>query len=347
MWCSNIINLIVYNIILKNNLIICFYKNYNGPTRLIEIKKEVPIEFCRFLGYYQAEGGKEKKIKKSEGREISFTNTKLSLIKDFINLSGNLIDKSLWKIEIKLSKRNNEKENNLKKTLIRLGIIENNIKIRVEKNIKDYSLRGYICSTILSDIILTFMERIKSYLIKKENFDNNDFTMCISFIQGLFAGDGNYNAYKNKEGGIHHRMTFYDEDKRYASEYQKLLKKISIGSKIIKVNNKNLYIIRTTLNWEYLLLIRELGLFEYHNNHRISLINSINNHNSYKSHKYLSQINKNFNINQLINIGIKDKMTGYNWIKKMVDRGIIIKNDINNWTLSNEGQRIKNILIKP
>ncbi len=332
------------NLLLWKNSLICFYKSPKGTLRKIEIRKEVPLEFCRLLGYYQAEGGKEKKIKKS-GRQVVFTNTHINLISDFIILSKNLFKTNLWNAEIRIKKANKMKEALIQNMLKKLGINKKNIKIRIGDNLKDFSIRLYICSTILSDIIIRIMENIKNYLIT-ENILNkkNNLKMYISFMQGLFAGDGNYNTYKNKKGGVHHRLIFYEEDYNYALQYKKLLKKIGMESKIIKIKDKNLFIIRATLNWDFLLLIKELGLFDCHIHHKTSLIESIKRHKSYRSHKYLISMPNKIDIKKVQKVIKKEKVICYNWLKKMVERGVIIKRDANRWELSEKGKRIKRIL---
>ncbi len=332
------------NIIEKDNNLICFIKNFKGRLRQIMIKKEVPLEFCRLLGYYQAEGGKNKIIKKRKGREVVLTNTNFDLIKDFISLSKHLIDIVNWNVEIKLTKRDKQKENFIKNKLIELGIIRSNIKIRTEEKLKNFSIRLSIYSTLLSDIILNFMNCIKKELIKKDVLDKYYLKIYTFFMQGLFSGDGNYNIYKNKNRGTHHRLIFFEEDKNYALDYQKLLKKIEIESNVIKIKDKNLYIVRATLNWEFLLLIEELKLFDYHKKHKEALINSIKAHKRYKSNKHLIELENNFNIKQICDISNKSKVISYNWIKKRINNNLIVKNKINDWSLSLKGKRVRNIL---
>jgi len=336
------------SILIKGDELICFCKSFRGALRKIEIKKGVPLEFCRFLGYYQAEGGKEKKINKENGRQVVFTNTNANIIRDFIILSKKVIKEELWNIEIKLKKRNRKKEENLKNMLEELGINKKDIKIKIERNLRDFSIRLYICSTILSDIIIGLMETIKDYLIDESTLLTNksNLKMYVSFIQGLFAGDGNYNAYQNKLGGVHHRLIFYEEDYNYALQYKKLLEKAGIGSKIIKIKNKNLFIVRATLNWELLLLIKELELFDYHKSHGASLKKFIKIHKSYRSHKHLVYLGDNIDIERIQELIKKERVICYNWIKKMVDRGVMIKKDRGLWKLSEKGERIKKVLSK-
>ncbi|GBE20278.1 hypothetical protein BMS3Abin17_01016 [archaeon BMS3Abin17] len=332
------------NIIGNKDNLTCFIKNFKGRVRQVIIKKYVPLEFCRLLGYYQAEGGKEKIIKKRRGREVVITNTNLDLVKDFIFLSKYLIDASNWNAEIKLTKRNELKEKFIIKELIKLGVKKNKIKIRKEKKLKDFSIRLSICSTLLSDIILNFMNCIRKKLIERRPLGKNYKIMYINFMQGLFSGDGNYNTFKNKDGGTHHRLIFYEGNKNYAIDYQKLLRNEGIKSNIIKIKDKNLYIIRTTLNWELLLLLKELNLFDYHKKHKEALVSSIKSHKRYKSNKYLIKLGDNFNIKQICEVSNKSKVICYNWIKKMVNNNLIVKNKINDWSSSLGGKRIKGIL---
>ena len=160
----------------------------------------------------------------------------------------------------------------------------------------------------------------------------------------MFAGDGNFNRYKNKFGGNHFRLNFFEAKENYAEEISLLLNKIGINNKIKKKNNKNMFIIRATLNWEKLLLIENLGLLNFHSRHKNSLKEAIQSHNSYKSHKSLIGLKDRFNIKDLMRINKKLKIYNYNWIKDMISYNIVKKNRKNDWSLTNKGIKIKKIL---
>ena len=83
----------------KNNKLECFYQS-EGGIREVEIAKETPLEFCRLLGYYQAEGGKPKFVE-GEGRQISFINTKIDIVKDFFTLSTAFFNSTLLFLHFK------------------------------------------------------------------------------------------------------------------------------------------------------------------------------------------------------------------------------------------------------
>ena len=327
--------------LVSKNKIDCFYNSYSGINE-VKINKSTPLEFTRFLGYYQAEGGKPKN-KYHVSEQISFTNTKLSIIWDFINLSKSFINPQLWSAEIKVLKRKKIKERKLKKFLINLNINKEKIKIRTEKNLRDFSIRLSICSNILYEILFNILSKIKIFLIKEDLKDKKIKKMYINFMQGLFAGDGNFNKYKEKNGGTHFRLEFYEEKENYAREINQLLNKI-IKNKIIKKNGKNMYLIRSTLNWKKLLLLEKLKLFDFHPKHKNSLKEAIKNHDRYKSHKNLIGLKNRFNIMDLINNNEKSKIYNYNWVKNMIRYNLIKKNGKNDWSLTNEGIQIKKIL---
>ncbi|MFW5847260.1 MAG: LAGLIDADG family homing endonuclease [Nanoarchaeota archaeon] len=324
-------------VIKKRSQLICLYKSFNGRLRQIKISRFAPLNFCRFLGYYQAEGGKRK-------QDVVITNTNLALIKDFLKISNKVIDPVLWKAEIKFSKSNKTKKEYITKELCALKIPLKNIKIRKEKNLRDFSIRLSISSQILSEIIINSMDLIRKNL-KNISLDlPRHMEIYIKFIQGLFAGDGNYNAYTNKQKGTHHRLCFYEGQKLYAQDYQRLLKKIGLDSKIIESKKPNLYIVRSTLNWNSLLKIKSLELFKFHEKHEEQLRKSIQNHKRYNSQKYLVRLPCNFNIEKVCRVRKDEKVICYNWINKLIKQGIFIKNDKNNWSLTKEGEKIKNIL---
>ena len=329
---------------INNTRLNCFYQS-EGGIREIYLSKFVPLEFCRFLGYYQAEGGKPE-YKKGEGRQVSFVNTKVALIEDFIKLSKELIEVDLWAAEIRLKTRDFDKEYQLKKNLINLGIKEGKIKIRTENSLKDYCIRLTICSSLLYDILFNTLTEIKKDLLKSTLNEEKIKKKYLNFMQGLFAGDGNFNVYKNKFGGNHFTLKFYEEKENYAKDISVFLNKIDLNNRIIKDKNKNLFIIRANLNWNKLLLLEKLKLFDFHLYHKKSLKLAIKNHKRYKSHKHLIQLKERFNIKDVQQKIKKEKVSCYNWIKDMIDCNIIIKNKKNDWSLTEKGIITKDILNK-
>ena len=189
------------------------------------------------------------------------------------------------------------------------------------------------------------MNEIREELIELDISKIPNKNIYSNFIQGLFAGDGHYATYKNKEGGRHHRLIFYERDEPYAIDYQKLLEKVGIKNKIIKEKNKNMCIVRATLNWYFLLKIFDLKLFNFHEKHMMTLKNSIISHKRYKSFKYLCQLDNKFSIQDVEKILKKKRVICYNWIKKMMNYGPIEKNKINNWSLTKEGKKVRDIII--
>ena len=189
------------------------------------------------------------------------------------------------------------------------------------------------------------LDKIKDLLIKQGITKGYHKKMYVYYLQGLFAGDGNFNVFKNKMNGNHLRLIFYEEKLDYAKEAKKLLNKIGLKNKIKKDSRKNMYLIKATLNWKKILLLQKLKIFDFHEKHKLRLIKTIKNHKRYKSHKHIIKLKKRFNITDMVETSRKDKTTCYNWARKMIECKLVIKNDKNDWSLTEKGDEVKNILV--
>lgn len=269
-----------YNILAleKKDKIELWYSTKGGPNE-IKINRFVPIYILRLLGYWQAEGGKLK-LKKRRGREFNFTNKSIKIILDFLRLSENLIDPSLWRVSIRHNPSLPKKEitkisNILKKREI------TKIKIKPAERIKTFTIKLWISNSLLAETLSNMVNFFRKYLIKSEINRVNE-KLLIYFLQGLLAGDGSFFSKRDKYGSLHSRMSVYESNLNYIEDYKNLLNKLNINGHIRKEKNKNLYIFTAYTNWKTLLTLREKELFEYSENNKNKIINAINNHRGYK-----------------------------------------------------------------
>ncbi|MCJ7816262.1 MAG: hypothetical protein MUP55_00230, partial [Candidatus Aenigmarchaeota archaeon] len=94
---------------IENNGKLNLWYSTKGRPNNVQINRFLPMNFSRLLGYYQAEGGKPKLMKR-RGRELSFTNTSIEIIGEFIDLSKSMFNPELWNATIRYKEGVNKSE---------------------------------------------------------------------------------------------------------------------------------------------------------------------------------------------------------------------------------------------
>ena len=267
----------------------------------------------------------------------------MSIIKDFIEMSGLLLDIRLWKARISYNKNLSKGElDNVIKDLKNLGITQDKIKVKTVEKIKKYGIRLYIGNSILAETIDNLNNEIKEYIIR-----NNEITIFKNYLQGIIAGDGNFFSNRDKNGSLHSRMYIYEEKEEYIIYHKKILESYGLNGKIKKDKNKNLYLLIISLNWNMLLKLLEYDLFNYAPHHKKRLIWSIKSHKKFRALKYLKEISKDFTAIELNDITKMGSSNSTHWIRNRVKEGLIeqfTQNNKKSWILTDEGKKIKDLI---
>ena len=320
----------------RNDRIYLWYQAKGRPKE-IEVSKVLPPEFARFLGYYQAEGGKLK-LKKRRGREFNFTNKSRIIVEDFIRLSKLLIDVNLWVVTIRYNPE--IEKNELDKAvsfLISNGIPKENLIMRPATRIKDYTFTFRIGSSILAELVSRMMD-----VTRRED------VMVYSryFLQGLIAGDGCFSSNIDKHGSLHTSMKLFESNLEYMRDYDSAMRKFGIYGKFKKSSKKNFYIFTASLNWNNLLKIYELGLLEF-TKHQGKLVNSILQRKQYRSMRHLVYVPLRFQ--QDIRLPGRNKTYLNSWLRDRVEDGIfqrINESGRDFWVLTESGTYVKKMMEK-
>jgi AbrB family looped-hinge helix DNA binding protein len=329
----------------KNRKLSIWYSTKGRPNE-IEVNRFLPISFLKLLGYYQAEGGKPK-LQKRRGRELSFTNKSLFIIKDFIKLSRSMFKTDLWKILIRYNSKVPKNEiDNLKLELTNSGINPNNINSQTAERISHYTIRLWISNSLLFEILFNMMNKIRKYLVSS-GFNHSNRKLCVLFTQGLLAGDGTFHYWIDKKGSLHSNISIFEANEDYMKDYQLLLNKFQIYGNFKKHPTKNFYIYSVFTNWNSLLTLWGLKLLICPH-HRESLKKTILRHKRYRSMRYLkflpdefttSWFRKTFDVSYPYTMGyLRDRMNENILLK------VGLKNNENMWKLTNYGKIIKNII---
>ncbi len=312
-----------------------------GGIRSIILDKTIPLSFSKCLGYYQAEGSKNKLVK-GEGREFSFTNTSLPILKDFIELFHLLANKDLLKASIYFNpKLSLSTIQDLKKEFVSYGLIQENIKFYPADRLKKYSVNLFISNSMFSDIFNHALKVFRNYLISTEDHSY----LALLFLKGVIAGDGTLSKNRDKHGSLHSKINIYEQHKEVVNDYKQILDNFNFKGKIKKDKHKDLYTLTININWRRLLLLLDFDLLE-NKSHKEKLIWLITNHKRYKSLKHFTSLPSNFNIQALKQQIPARKVILYNWLQKRVREGLISKELVNSWNLTKDGIQLKETLNK-
>ena len=331
-----------YKIVIKElkNKYLCWYCTQGRPKEIL-LNKYVSLSFIKLLGYYQAEGGKPK-LRKRNGRNFDFTNKRFDLIKDFFELSSYILDKKEWKATICYNKDIDYKIiTDLKIRLNNLVIDSSHIFIKSAERIKEYIIKIWISNSILAETIDNFNKKIKDLIFKTKN--ENLFKL---YYQGYLAGDGNFFAYRDKNGSLHSRTYLLEEKEEYIKLHKKILDIHGFNGKIKKAKDKNLYKLILTNNWNMLIKLLEYDLFFNIPHHKEKLIWTIRNHNKFRSLKYFINLPNKFDFYALTTITNREGNYCYNWLRKRRKDNLIERVDKGIWKLTNDGIKIRNVLNK-
>lgn len=332
----------------EDSWILMWYSTKGRPNE-IKIRRFLPLEFAKLLGYYQAEGGKPK-LHERRGREFSFTNKSPKFILDFISLSKHLFKPCLWNVTIRYNPNINKSEiRKISYFLKENGIEPNNIRAKGASRISRYTVKLWISNTLLAETVFKMTESVMKYLLKSQ-WRKRETDICIYFLQGLIAGDGSFYSWKDKKGSFHPRIKIFEGNKEYADIYERLLSKFGITGKVRKDKDKNLSIFTSYTNWDNLLTILKYDIFK-HPDHERRLRNSILSHKRYRALRYLPYINSKISARLLGKITKKSNYYNSSWLRDRANEGIVKRIENNRksiclWELTKKGKEIKRIIRK-
>jgi len=231
-----------------------------GRPNEVEIKKFALPEFSRFLGYYQAEGGKVK-LSKRRGRELSITNKSFKIIEDSVSLSGKFFDRRLWKATIVYNGRMADDEiEKLKYDLSGLGIRRRSIHATKGEDVREYTIKIWITNSILAETIFNFSNKVRKHIVSCNLDASVNMEVAENFLRGLIAGDGNLNVWRDRKGSLHKRLQIFETNRDFIEDYSEILRKFGISGRISKDKIKRLYTYSASLNWNALMRIKNSGL---------------------------------------------------------------------------------------
>ncbi|GEM_PF-5537684 len=320
----------------KRNNLLCWYSSQGRPNELLIKRFADPLKIARFIGYYQAESGKSKLFPR-RGRELNFTNTKLTLIQDFLSLSQKFLDITLWHVTISYNKNVQPKFiNDLIHTFVDYGLLQKNIHTRIATRIKNYTIKTYISNSVLAETIALTSNKLQNYLATQQNFP-----LFIEFMKAYIAGDGTFFSKRDKYGSLHSRLILHEQYYGSILLLEKIMKNHGFSGRIRKHATKNLYLFITIINWDFLFLLLQYDLLALTPNHKEKLINALLTHKNYHSLKYILDLPSRFSYTEL-----KLNCSRKGWLNKRIREGLIAQTQDQTYILTLKGIRTKELLNK-
>lgn len=318
--------------------ILLWYFASKGRPKEFIAQRFLKKEFLRMLGYYRSEGGKPR-VSYRRGRELSFTNSSINLIFDFMKIFNNIFDLKLIKANIRHNPGFYNDAIKVRDELINFGLNSNNITIKQASRIRKFAVKLYVTNSLLSEIIHNAENKLRKYLIENKNL-----TLIKEYLQGVISGDGSFYSWVDKKGSTHSRLQIFESNYEAISDIAEMLKLLGINGTLNPTKTK-MYVYTAYINWQNLLTIYNLKLLP----DKIDYLKKIiKNHKRYRSMKHLILLPKRFNTSEFRSLVKKNYGYCASWLKDRESEGLIRKvgkkGNINCWELTSDGIFLISIL---
>lgn len=329
----------------KEEFLECWYRSKGRPLEL-RLKRYVSTDFLELLGYYQAEGAKQK-LRSRRGRPFMFTNTKERIIRRVVT---ELYGLGIKPDSISLYARYNPEK---KKAMVRrINRLASELKLQKERvragpapRIANVTFNVVVNNSLFGETIMEAMNYFRKRFAKKIRYSEPD--LCYKFLRGLFDGDGSFFAYRDKS--LHIRMMLYDANQDYMEDYKKILGNLRIHSSMVKDPFKNLYKLTINGNWKTISHFLEADIFSLNDKKQTMFLNAILEHERFDTMKPL----RCFLSSKKISTGEFRARTGWtygwvaSWLRRRKKEGIVrlirkkkIDGIVNNtWCLTERGRQ--------
>lgn len=347
----------------KNKILILDDIPRGHPSEPVIINRFLSPNFCKFLGLFQAEG--EKIINRAGGTAFTFTNILPSLHKIIfeglleLGVSDEIIklrvlvpesvDKNTQTISI---------ENFLKLTNINVEKIRIN-KIKEKKTVfdtgkskfKEFTIRNIAFTvkverTLLVEIAINAIYKIREFLSKLEEFNDITHFMACNFLGGVIMGDGTVGIGKGRKNRTKIHMEIKDPDIKHLEECEKIFNSLGFGTSLKK--NEILPRLVVYCNWKLLVqIVFRNGMLKENPFHLIKLLLVIRKMKQWKKYSRFMFINGTENTTKLRGTWKLTRQGTRLWLRQKEKEGLIegIKNGtVLEWVLTEKGREIQKLL---
>ncbi len=320
-----------------------WYSHERGSGKQLEIKRFVSIEIIgSLLGQYQAEGTKHKNnIKKFK---LEFTNKLLEEHRQFLNSLANLgISQETIEIIFIYNSHNisNEQANDY---VEKFKSVSNHVLKTYRSQSKGVGYRIVIRNTLLTEIILHGMDKIRKLLADSEEYSIEEQKLAEYFLAKLLTGDGTLDVRCNRRDFPDLNIKIVDEDLGYLSDYYKILGNVGFHP---RVNQNNIFVI-SSCSLKNLLYLYQIDAFRNSNNRNkliVAIALCLKGRRYYTYSRFFELLDCERFSTSLVskNFQLKSNMSS-DWLNNKVKENLIVKNQYNSWSLTFEGKNLARTL---
>ena len=322
----------------NENWLRLWYSHERGSGQQLEIRRFVEIrEFSSLLGQYQAEGTKHKSTIKFS---LEFTSKIIPEHQEFIDSLSKLgIPKDTCEFRFTYNPNRLSEEETINHVKNFEAIIGCKVKIS-QGNSKGIGFRTVIRNTILTEIVLNSLDKIRNLLANESRYTRNQQELATNFLAKLLTGDGTLDVRCTRRDFPDISMKVVDADRNYLNDYGAILKKLEFHPRI---NEKHIFVI-SSCSFENLRYLYKISAFKNSNNWNkliVAIVLCLHGRRYYTYSRFMELTDYEKFGTSVVSKGfrIKSNMAS-DWLNNKVKENLIVKNGYNSWSLTLEGKSL-------
>ncbi|GEM_PF-2275630 len=320
-----------------------WYSHKRGSGKQLEIRRFIEIRsFGSLLGQYQAEGTKHNNTNKKF--RVEFKNKLVKEHSEFLYSFSNIgIPANMFVFRF-LCNPNKISGKEIDR-LVKEFEAANNCKVKISySNSKGIGFESVIRHTLLTEIILYGMDKVRNLLANSKIYSYNELCLADNFLAKLLTGDGTLDVRCKRRDFPELNIKIVDQDLNYLDDYSKILRNAGFHPRI---NQKRIFV-KSSCSFRNLLYLYNIKAFKNSNNWSklltaIALCLRGRRYYTYSRFLYFADYEK-FGTS-VISKGfqIQSNMAS-DWLNNKVKENLIMKNNYNSWSLTPEGKNLSEIL---
>lgn len=224
---------------------------------------------------------------------------------------------------------------------------ENSVGCKVKissSNSKGIGFESIIRSTLLTEVILNALHKIRNLLITESQYTVNQQKLADCFLAKLLTGDGTLDVRCKRRDFPELNIKIVDQDLNYLDDYCKILRNAGFHPRI---NQKRIFV-KSSCSFRNLLYLYNINAFKNTNNWNklivaISLCLKGRRYYTYSRFQELADYKKFSTSFARSSFRLRPNMSS-DWLNNKVKENLIIKNKYNSWSLTSEGESLGNTL---
>jgi len=234
-----------------------FSMHNRGSSRKILLKRFIdPNIFGKLLGQIQSEGTK------SNFNILEFCNKNLLELRDFVKFLECLnIQKENLSVKMDYHPSFERKLNQISKEFIRVVEVPLNYKSVSNGKSRGYGFKIILRNTVVSEIILGSLNRIRE-ILENEALEDNILSLAEGYLSKVLCGDGTFELTSTDRRRFQARIKIYDGNLDFLRHYSVLLNKFGFKANV----NKEYFFVRAMCSYSLAKKLIEIQAFNTNKN---------------------------------------------------------------------------------